>query len=229
MESMSNAPYLLPKRARGPAPRPRRARRLDDPRRPVGRLRRLPHGLLRARSSPRSTRVTRAGAGRVRAARATARRSPPSRPGKFKDEILPVPIPQKKGEPVMFAVDETPREDTSLEALAQAEAGLQGGRHGDRRQRAGRQRRRGGAGRHLGRDARRRSAASRWRASWPRPSPALEPSLVMMTPVPAVRKLWEKTGWSAGQRRPLRAERGLRGAGGGGHARARARPGARST
>ena len=25
----------------------------------------------------------------------------------------------------------------------------------------------------------------------------LEPSMVMMTPVPAVRKLWEKTGWSA--------------------------------
>src|SRR6185503_9144879 len=38
--------------------------------------------------------------------------------GKFKDEILPVPIPSKKGDPVPFAVDESPREDTSLEALA---------------------------------------------------------------------------------------------------------------
>src|SRR4029079_8771124 len=33
--------------------------------------------------------------------------------GKFKDEILPVPIPSKKGDPVPFAADESPREDTS--------------------------------------------------------------------------------------------------------------------
>jgi acetyl-CoA C-acetyltransferase len=38
--------------------------------------------------------------------------------GRFKDEIVPVAIPQKKGEPVQFSVDESPREDTSLEALA---------------------------------------------------------------------------------------------------------------
>jgi acetyl-CoA C-acetyltransferase len=37
---------------------------------------------------------------------------------RFKEQIVPVPIPQKKGEPVMFSVDESPREDTSLEALA---------------------------------------------------------------------------------------------------------------
>jgi len=33
-------------------------------------------------------------------------------------EIVPVPIPQKKGEPVLFSVDEHPRPDTTLEALA---------------------------------------------------------------------------------------------------------------
>jgi len=38
--------------------------------------------------------------------------------GRFKDEIVPVSIPQKKGEPIQFAVDESPRADTSLEALA---------------------------------------------------------------------------------------------------------------
>jgi len=38
--------------------------------------------------------------------------------GRFKDEIVPVSIPQKKGEPVQFALDESPRADTSLEALA---------------------------------------------------------------------------------------------------------------
>jgi acetyl-CoA C-acetyltransferase len=38
--------------------------------------------------------------------------------GRFKDEIVPVSIPQKKGEPIMFATDESPRADTSPEALA---------------------------------------------------------------------------------------------------------------
>src|SRR5215216_2831122 len=38
--------------------------------------------------------------------------------GKFKDEILPVEIPQKKGAPLLFDTDEAVREDTSLEALA---------------------------------------------------------------------------------------------------------------
>jgi len=33
-------------------------------------------------------------------------------------EIVPVPIPQKKGDPVLFSVDEHPRPDTTLEALA---------------------------------------------------------------------------------------------------------------
>ena len=37
---------------------------------------------------------------------------------RFKNQIVPVPIPQKQGAPVMFAVDESPRQDTSLEALA---------------------------------------------------------------------------------------------------------------
>ena len=38
--------------------------------------------------------------------------------GYFKDEIVPVEIPQRKGEPMLFAVDEGPREDTALEKLA---------------------------------------------------------------------------------------------------------------
>ncbi|MBI4233987.1 MAG: acetyl-CoA C-acetyltransferase [Chloroflexi bacterium] len=38
--------------------------------------------------------------------------------GKFADEIVPVPIPQRRGDPVMFAEDEGPRADTSLEALS---------------------------------------------------------------------------------------------------------------
>jgi len=38
--------------------------------------------------------------------------------GRFKDEIVPIAIPQKKGEPIQFATDESPRADSSLEALA---------------------------------------------------------------------------------------------------------------
>ena len=35
----------------------------------------------------------------------------------FKDQIVAVEIPQKKGDPARFATDESPREDTSLETL----------------------------------------------------------------------------------------------------------------
>jgi 3-oxoadipyl-CoA thiolase len=38
--------------------------------------------------------------------------------GRFKDEIVPVSIPQKKGEATVVTIDEQPRADTSLEKLA---------------------------------------------------------------------------------------------------------------
>ncbi|NLG99460.1 MAG: acetyl-CoA C-acetyltransferase [Chloroflexi bacterium] len=38
--------------------------------------------------------------------------------GKFAQEIVPVPVPQRKGDPVLVTTDERPRRDTSLEALA---------------------------------------------------------------------------------------------------------------
>jgi acetyl-CoA C-acetyltransferase len=37
--------------------------------------------------------------------------------GYFKDEIVPVEVPQRKGDPVIFGVDEGPRKDTALEKL----------------------------------------------------------------------------------------------------------------
>jgi 3-oxoadipyl-CoA thiolase len=37
---------------------------------------------------------------------------------KFAEEILPIPIPQSKGDPLIFDTDERPRRDTSPEALA---------------------------------------------------------------------------------------------------------------
>jgi acetyl-CoA C-acetyltransferase len=38
--------------------------------------------------------------------------------GKFKREIVPVPIPQRKGDPVMIDADEGPRTDVTMETLA---------------------------------------------------------------------------------------------------------------
>ena len=38
--------------------------------------------------------------------------------GRFKDEIVPFEIPQRKGDPIVLDRDEPPRPDTSLEALA---------------------------------------------------------------------------------------------------------------
>jgi acetyl-CoA C-acetyltransferase len=38
--------------------------------------------------------------------------------GRFQDEIVPISIKQKKGEPILFSTDESPRADTSLETLA---------------------------------------------------------------------------------------------------------------
>ena len=38
--------------------------------------------------------------------------------GKFKEEIVPVTVPQRRGEPVVIDADETPRRDTTLEQLA---------------------------------------------------------------------------------------------------------------
>jgi 3-oxoadipyl-CoA thiolase len=38
--------------------------------------------------------------------------------GKFAEEIIPVPVPQRKGDPLLVTTDERPRRDTSLESLA---------------------------------------------------------------------------------------------------------------
>jgi len=42
--------------------------------------------------------------------------------GRFKDEICPVEIPQRKGDPVIFDTDEGPRADTAIESLSKLKA-----------------------------------------------------------------------------------------------------------
>ena len=61
--------------------------------------------------------------------------------GRLADEIVPVTIPSKKGEPVVFRQDEHPRA-TTLEALAKLKGVVRARRHGHRRQCVRRQRRR---------------------------------------------------------------------------------------
>ena len=38
--------------------------------------------------------------------------------GRFKDEIITVPVPQRKGDPIIFKTDEHPRRDVTLKSLA---------------------------------------------------------------------------------------------------------------
>lgn len=47
--------------------------------------------------------------------------------GRFDQEVVPVPVPQKKGEPVMFSKDEGIRPDTSIETLARLRPVLKNG------------------------------------------------------------------------------------------------------
>jgi acetyl-CoA C-acetyltransferase len=118
-----------------------------------------------------------------------------ARAGKFKDEILPVPIPQKKGEPLLVAADESPREDTSLEVLAKLKPAFKEG---------GTVTAGNAPGVNDGAAALVVTSAERAQASGRKPlarivaqaTSGVEPSMVMMSPVVAVRTLWEKTGWS---------------------------------
>lgn len=47
--------------------------------------------------------------------------------GKFKEEIIPISIPQKKGDPIVVDTDERPRRDTTMESLAKLRASFRQG------------------------------------------------------------------------------------------------------
>src|SRR6266545_1789699 len=116
--------------------------------------------------------------------------------GRFEDEILPVPVPQKKGDPVPFAVDESPREDTSLEALARLKPAFKDG---------GTVTAGNAPGVNDGASAMvvmsQERAAKQGRAPLAEivsyASSGIEPRMVMMAPVEAVKKTLGKAGWSA--------------------------------
>ncbi len=115
--------------------------------------------------------------------------------GKFKDEIVSIEIPQKKGAALVFDTDETVREDTSTEVLAKLKpafkpegtvtAGNAPGVNDGASAVVVTSLRRA---RELGVEPMARIVAQA--------TAGVEPRLVMMAPVEAVRKLFKKTGWS---------------------------------
>ncbi len=114
--------------------------------------------------------------------------------GKFRDEILPVPIPQRKGDPLVFDTDESPRPDASIEALRALKPAFKK----DGTVTAG-----NAPGVNDGAAALVVTSADRAAALKTTPIAriignavsGIEPAMVMMAPVKAVRKLVEKIGW----------------------------------
>jgi acetyl-CoA C-acetyltransferase len=120
-----------------------------------------------------------------------------TRQGWFKDEMLPVSIPQKRGDAVVVDRDESIREDTSAESLSRLKPAFKK----DGTVTAG-----NAPGVNDGAAALVVMAADVAAARAVKPlarivgyaTSGLEPKLVMMTPVEAVRKLLKKTGWKIG-------------------------------
>lgn len=118
--------------------------------------------------------------------------------GKFKDEIVAVEIPQRKGSPIIFDTDETVREDTSLDALGKLKPAFK---------KEGTVTAGNAPGVNDGASAVVVTSLERARAMGVEPmakivaqaTAGVEPKLVMMAPVEAVRKLLKKTGWSTSE------------------------------
>jgi acetyl-CoA C-acetyltransferase len=115
--------------------------------------------------------------------------------GWFKNEILPIAIPQRKGEPLIVDKDESIRADTTVEALGRLKPAFKkdgtvtaGNAPGVN----------DGAAAIVvaGADTAARLGAKPIARVIGQATAGLEPKLVMMTPVEAVRKLLKKTGWS---------------------------------
>jgi len=118
--------------------------------------------------------------------------------GKFKDEIVGVEIPQRKGSPVVFDTDETVREDTSLEALGKLKPAF--------KKEGGTVTAGNAPGVNDGASAVVVTSEARAAEMGIKPmarivaqaTSGVEPALVMMAPVEAIRKVLRKAGWSLG-------------------------------
>ncbi len=118
-----------------------------------------------------------------------------TREGAFADEMLPISIPQKKGDPLVVAADEPIRDDTSMESLGRLKPAFKK----DGTVTAGNAPGVNDAAAALvvmAADVAARHNLKPIARIVGQATAGLEPKLVMMTPVEAVRKLMKKTGWS---------------------------------
>ncbi len=114
--------------------------------------------------------------------------------GRFKDEIVPVVMPQKKGDPIVFAADEFINKKTSAEALAGLRPAFD---------KAGSVTAGNASGLNDGAAAVMVMTAAKAAALGLRPlariasyaSAGLDPSVMGMGPVPAAKKALERAGW----------------------------------
>jgi len=112
----------------------------------------------------------------------------------FGEQIVPVEIPQKKGEPVVIKTDESPREDTSMEALGKLKPAFKkdgsvtaGNAPGTNDGAAAVVVTSEATAQRLGKRPMARIVAQA--------VSGVEPKWVMMAPVEAVEKILAKTGW----------------------------------
>ena len=114
--------------------------------------------------------------------------------GKFKAEIVPVPVPQRKGPAVLFDTDESPRRDSTIEALAKLKPAFKEG---------GTVTAGNAPGVNDGASALVVMSEERAASAGRKPlaeivayaSSGIEPKMVMMAPVVAVTRVLEKAGW----------------------------------
>ncbi len=116
--------------------------------------------------------------------------------GRFADEITPMLIPQRKGDPVAFAVDEQPRAGTTAESLAKLKPGVQERRQRHRRQRVQPQRRRRRGAADERRQGQGPAACRFWRVSPAYANAGVDPAIMGIGPVSATRRCLDKAGWS---------------------------------
>src|SRR5437764_3464440 len=193
MESMSNAPYLLPKVREGY--RLGNGRMLDSV---------IQDGLWCAFDDQHMGCTSELVAERFDVSRAEQdeyalnshrKASAAIKSGRFKEEIVPVEIPQKKGASVIFDTDEPVREDTSIESLAKLKPAFK---------ESGTVTAGNSPGVNDGASAVVVTSADRAKTFGIEPmarivaqaTSGVEPKLVMMAPVEAIQKLMKKTGWS---------------------------------
>src|ERR1041384_3963712 len=193
MESMSNAPYLLPKAREGY--RMGNAPLVDALVHDglwcafenyhmghTGEVVAERYGVTRAEQDEYALNSHRKAAAAIKA-------------GRFKAEILPVEIPQKKGAAILFDTDESVREDTSLEALGKLKPAFKEG---------GTVTAGNAPGVNDGASAVVVTSLERARALGVEPlariaaqaTSGIQPELVMMAPVEAIQKVLRKAGWS---------------------------------